>query len=169
MNAREDFVAGVVDGTPVVVGNVPYGIVTGIAMVGAGFSAVQAVSASALVFGGAAQLAVADLLERSAPVGVILRTGLLVNLRLMLYSASLAPQFDDLPGPWRWGLATVLTDPVYALSITRFEERPSTARRWYYLGTAVPIWSSWVAGTVAVAARPSVVETARSRAAALED
>jgi len=28
------------------------------------------------------------------------------------------------------------------------EEQPSTARRWYYLGTAVPIWDSWVAGTV---------------------
>jgi 4-azaleucine resistance transporter AzlC len=143
--ARADAIAGARDVSPVVLGNLPYGIVTGIAMLEAGFSEVQALLLSGLVFGGASQLAAADLVVAGAPLAVVVLTGLVVNARLMMYSASLAPHFRDLSGPWRAGLAAFLTDPVYAVSVNAAGER--RALRWYFIGAVAPVWGSWVVGT----------------------
>lgn len=146
MGAREDALAGARDVSPVVLGNLPYGVVTGVAMIEAGFSELQAVLLSGLVFGGASQLAAADLVVAGAPVAVVVLTGLVVNARLVMYSASLAPHFRELSGAWRAGLAAFVTDPVYAVSVAASgdEER---ALRWYFLGAVAPVWGSWVAGT----------------------
>jgi predicted branched-subunit amino acid permease len=48
-------------------------------------------SSSALLFGGAAQLAAVQLLDQGAAVGMVVLTALVVNARHLLYSASLSP------------------------------------------------------------------------------
>ena len=63
---------------------------------------------SALVIAGAAQFATLELLDAGAPVSVAVGTGLAVNLRMALYSASLVPYLGlapcaigpGLPMPW---------------------------------------------------------------------
>ncbi len=102
-----------------------------------------------VVFAGASQLAAIDLLTDGAALPVIVVTMLVINLRMVMYSASLASYFEDLPLVTRLPVAYLLTDYAYGLSVTRYESEGGVARLWYYLGAALPIWVVWQAATVA--------------------
>jgi 4-azaleucine resistance transporter AzlC len=143
-----DLRAGVTDMAPLLVGLAPFGLVVGVAMVSSGLSVVQALSMSVLVYGGASQLAVADLLTRDAPFVIVAVTALAVNLRFAMLSASIASYFERLPTAWRWLVGVLLVDVLYALSVTTFEREADVDRRWYYLGAGVVLWLGWQAGTV---------------------
>ena len=133
---------------PILVGVAPFGLVVGAAMVSSGLSVPQALGMSVLVYGGAAQLAVVDLLVRDSPFVVVAVTGLVVNLRFAMLSASIASYFRGLPTAWRWVVGTLLVDVLYARSVTTFERDREVDRRWYYLGAGVVTWVGWQAGTV---------------------
>jgi 4-azaleucine resistance transporter AzlC len=134
---------------PLLVGIAPFGLVVGAAMVSSGLSVPQALGMSVLVYGGAAQLAVVDLLARDTPFLVVAVTGLVVNLRFAMLSASIASYFRRLPSAWRWVVGALLVDVLYAVSVTAFERDPGVDRRWYYLGAGAVTWVGWQAGTVA--------------------
>jgi predicted branched-subunit amino acid permease len=145
----DDFRAGVRAALPSLLGLVPFGLVAGIAAVDAGLSPLQAVGLSAVVFAGASQLAAVDLLARDASLVVVVLTAVIINLRMAMYSASIAPHFESLRRRWEVVCSYLLTDVGYALSIAEFTERPTTNRRWYYLGAAGAIWAVWQVTTVA--------------------
>lgn len=145
---RTDFVAGMRDVAPAVVGLVPFGVVTGIAAVDAGIPALQAVAMSAFVFAGASQVAASELIGQNAPVVVIVLTVLVINLRFVMLSASIAPYFERLSGGWKWLSAHLLVDVDYAVSIAKFKADEAVARKWYYLGTALPLWVMWVGASI---------------------
>ena len=65
---------------------------------------------------------------------------LVVNARMLLYSAALAPHTAGWPARWRWLGAYLLADPVYALAITRFTGPTRTARA---IGSATTSPSGW--------------------------
>jgi predicted branched-subunit amino acid permease len=146
VSRRRSFLAGVRAIAPVLVGVVPFGLIAGAGAVAADLSVAQALGLSTIVFAGASQLAAIELLGRDAPLAVVIGTALVINLRMVMYSASIAPYFQDLSARWRALVAYLLTDQAYALSIARF--RTSGASRWYYLGTAVPLWVAFVIMTV---------------------
>ncbi|MFB6193504.1 MAG: AzlC family ABC transporter permease, partial [Halobaculum sp.] len=136
---------------PVVVGIVPFGLVAGATAVGAGLSALQAVALSAVVFAGASQLAMIELFGRDATLAVVVATALIVNARFLMYSASLAPHLAADDSRWRGLAAYLLTDQAFALSVARYADGLAGVdrRRWYYLGTAAPLWVVWQLCTVA--------------------
>ena len=147
MSERADFIAGVRDVAPVVLGIVPFGLVAGAAAVDTGLSGLQAVGLSVVVFAGASQLAAIELLGEGAPLAVVVGTVLVVNLRMLMYSASIAPRFRGVAARWKALVAYLLTDQAYAMSLTTFRER-DVSRRGYYLGTAAPLWVVWQLCTV---------------------
>lgn len=147
MNGRESFLAGVRDVAPALVGNVPFGVIVGVTAVNVGIDPIAAVAMSGLVFAGAAQLAMIDLVAASAPVAIVVLTGLVVNLRYLMYSASIARHFEDRGPGWKATIAALLLDVNYAMSVTRFQDDASVVRRWYYLGLAIPLWVNWIAAT----------------------
>jgi 4-azaleucine resistance transporter AzlC len=100
---------------------------------------------SFIVFAGASQIAAVQLMGVSAPVVVILMSTVLINLRMMMYSASLAPFLRHLGPSWKLPIAYLLTDQAYAFSLLRFSRDPELRRGWYYLGVALPPWIVWVA------------------------
>ncbi|SIQ81868.1 4-azaleucine resistance probable transporter AzlC [Haladaptatus litoreus] len=124
-------------------------MVAGVAAVSAGLSAPLALAMSVFVFAGASQLAAADLIGRSAPAVVVVLTVLIINLRMMMYSASIAPYFKRQSARWKAGLSYFLTDQAYAVSLMKFEQDEETNRRWYYLGVGVSLWVTWQIATVA--------------------
>jgi len=142
-----DYRDGLRDVAPVLVSVVPYGLVVGGAAVAAGFSVTQATGFSLLVNAGASQLAVIDLLGRDAPLAVAVVTALVINARLLMYSASLAPYFRDDPVGWRALGSYFLIDPAYALSIVRLEGDADVDPFRYYLGVATPLLPTWVGST----------------------
>jgi len=129
-------------------GVVPFGMTAGIAAVEAGLDPLMAMGMSLIIFAGAAQLVVAQLIGDGALPLIVVLTALIINLRLVMYSASLAPHFGPLPLPWRASAAYLLTDQAYAVSITRFlHGSVGGPKLWFYLGTAFPLWVIWLAAT----------------------
>jgi predicted branched-subunit amino acid permease len=82
---------------PVLHALIPFRVAFGATAMGSGLSALEALAMSAFVFAGAAQLAAIPLISAGASVAIVVLTVLIVNLRLTLYSASLAPYFRRLP------------------------------------------------------------------------
>jgi len=142
------FRRGVRDVSPLLLGVAPFGLVAGIAAVNAGLDLPQAVGMSVIVFAGASQLAALDLIGNGAPASIVVLTAVVINLRMLMYSASIAPHFRAFAGHVKAGLAYLLTDQAYALSIARFRE-DGLDRAAYYLGTALTLWVVWQITTVA--------------------
>src|SRR5262245_14753548 len=117
----------VLNGLGIVVSAVGFGFVYGLAArTQAGFSPLDVMAMSVLVFAGAAQFAAIGYVAGGLPwlaIGVL--TGLL-NARHVLYSASLAPWFRGRSFGERALAAHVLTDQAFALSSARF--RPQVVR-----------------------------------------
>ena len=105
---------------------------------------------SVFVLSGAAQMAMIELISTGASVAIIVLTVIVISLRLTMYSASLAPHFRRLSAGWKGLLSYLLTDPAYAVSITRFDggETKEPNKRWYFLGAALAVWITWQVGTV---------------------
>ncbi len=139
------FAAGAKATAPVLLALVPFALAFGTTAAGGGLSALEALAMSVFVFAGAAQLAMLPLISAGASVSVIVLTVLVVNLRMALYSASLAPHFRRLPAGWKGLLSYLLTDQAYAAAITRFDEGQTEEvdKRWYYLGAALAVWVAW--------------------------
>jgi len=147
---RAAFVAGATAIVQVLLALLPFGLAFGATATGNGLSPMEALGMSVFVFAGAAQLAVVPLLSAGASVAIVLLTVLVVNLRLTLYSASLASHFGRLPAGWKGLLAYLLSDQAYAATITRFGEGEMEEQNkcWYYLGVALAIWATWQAATM---------------------
>jgi predicted branched-subunit amino acid permease len=104
-------------------------------------------SSSPLLYGGAAQLVSVQLLDVGAGAVFVVLAALVVNARMLLYSASLAPFAAEWPRRWRWAGAYVLVDPTYALAMGRFgkPDRGGAARDRlsYYLAVGITVWVGW--------------------------
>ncbi|WP_277555057.1 AzlC family ABC transporter permease [Halobaculum limi] len=143
---------GVRDALPLLLGIIPFALVAGVAGIEAGLTPVQTVGLSVVVFAGASQLAIIDLLSRDAALGVVFLTAIVINLRMLMYSASIAPYFRRLSVRVRTACAYLLTDQAFALSLARYttdsDRDTATRRPYYYLGVALTLWVVWQAGTV---------------------
>lgn len=140
---RDAFRRGVIDVLPVMLGVVPFGLIAGIAAVEAGLGLAEALGFSVIYFAGASQLAALDLIGRDATALAAIATAAIINARMLMYGASLAPQLAHLPLRQRIGAAYLLVDQVYALSVVRWGREPTMPRLPYYLGTALPLWVGW--------------------------
>lgn len=136
--------------SPLLLGVAPFGVVAGATVVEIGLDLPEAVGFSTVIFAGASQLAALDLLGRDATFAVAAVTALVINLRMLMYAASMAPYFGPLPLRRRALGAYLLTDQAYALTITRLGREPAF-RDWFafYLGAGTTLWITWQAMTVA--------------------
>ena len=143
------FRAGLRASSPVLLGVFPFGVVTGVAMAAGGIPPLEAILMSFIVFAGASQLAATQLLGSFAPVAVVLLTVLFINLRFVMYSASMRTHLAGLPFRWRLGLGYMLSDNAYALCITRYTQHPEEPdKHWYCLGVSLPVWLTWQVATI---------------------
>src|SRR6266540_5271476 len=115
------FWAGVRAEIPLEIGGFPFGMIYGALALNAGLSTAAAQMMSSIVFAGSAQFITAQLVHDSTPGLVIVLTIAVVNLRHMLYSASLAPYLASLSIRWKALLSYLLTDEAYAPSIVHYE------------------------------------------------
>src|SRR4030065_1712488 len=106
---RSSFWVGVRAEFPLLVGVFPFGLIYGVLAIEAGLSLAQAQSLSWMVFAGSSQFLAAQLVHAAVPGMVIVITIAIVNLRHMLYSASLAPYLRKLSSGWKLLLAYLLT------------------------------------------------------------
>ncbi len=107
MNAtpRSQFFAGVRDLLPILMGVAPFGLIYGMAAVNANIPPLQAFLMSSIVFSGSAQFAGTQLIANGALASVVIFSILVVNLRHVMYSATIAPHFKNLSIRWKSFLA----------------------------------------------------------------
>lgn len=143
---RSAFIEGVRVQTPFILGNVPFGMITGAAAISAGVDPWLGMAMSVIMFAGAAQLAAISLMAQHAPAGIVVLTVLVVNLRMMMYSAAVAPYFRHTPTLRKWLFAYLLTDHAFALLTTRFDkDRVPQHVDAYYFGFTSAMWCGWQA------------------------
>jgi 4-azaleucine resistance transporter AzlC len=140
---------GVKTALPLLPGIVPFALVAGVTAADVGLSLPQAVGLSVIVFAGASQLAALELLGENSPLLVVVATAAIINLRLVMYSASIAPHFRTLPARLKALASYVLTDQAFALSVAKYAESPDIGKVGYYLGISAALWIAWQVGTVA--------------------
>ncbi len=137
---------------PLLIGIVPFGLIAGATPDTIGLGAGYAVAASSVVFAGAAQLAMFDQLEAGAAVPVVVATALMINLRMLMYGASLAPLLAGSSTRERVASSYLLTDQAYAITLARFGPDPSESSRAdrvrFYLSGGFFLWATWQVSTV---------------------
>jgi predicted branched-subunit amino acid permease len=150
---------------PICISVAAYGVVWGVLAGQAGMTLAEVVLMSGIVLAGASQFVAADLWTPTPPlpVGAIIIATLIVNLRLMLMSATLRPIFAGWPA-WRAALATFfVSDESWALTMGEIDKRQKrdpfligsgephgalhgTAA--FLIGAGVATWVSWFLSTV---------------------
>lgn len=151
---RAAFLRGMRIIAPGTVATAVWGLVTGVAMVKTGLTQAEALGMTLLVYAGSAQLAALPLIAAGAPVWVVLATALVVNLRFVIFSATLQPYFQRLSFGRRVLLGYLTTDLGVAVFVSRYgdckpEERGSTEQVWVFIGMACANWLAWQPMSVA--------------------
>ena len=136
--------AGARDTLPMMVGAAPFGMIFG-TLAGAGpLAAWQGQLMSLGVFAGSSQFIAIGLIAGHAGVLVIWFTTFIVNLRHMLYAASLLPRVAHLPAHWRWTLGFLMTDETFAVMNGYYSKHPDTPLgHWYFLGSGLGMYANW--------------------------
>ncbi len=144
MRMNKDFIAGVRGTLPILIGVIPFAMITGVAAASVGLTFFETLGMSVLVFAGASQLVVFQLMSTGSPWIIMVLTAWVVNLRFTMYSATLAPYLQKLSTARKALLAYMLSDQAFGISLSHFVgTKEEIDHRWYYFGSALLIWVAW--------------------------
>jgi 4-azaleucine resistance transporter AzlC len=142
-----EFFHGMRDQFPILMGVVPFGVIFGALARSTGIPALESQAFSLLIFAGSSQFIAAGLVGDGAPAIVVVLTIMLVNLRHILYSATLAPHLAKLRLRWKIVLSWLLTDEAFVVAAVRYRRSEEGYPHWYFLGTGLTLWGSWQIST----------------------
>lgn len=134
-------------GLPILLGYAPVGAAYGILATSYGLTAWQAVASSATALAGAGQFIGLTLMHAAAPVSGVIAATTVVNLRYVLFGATLAPHLRGTPVLGQAALAFSMTDETFAVNID--DLRRGFGDPWTMAGVGAIAWLGWVAGTAA--------------------
>jgi len=141
--------AGARDTVPMLVGAAPFGMIFGALVGTTELAPWQGQMMSLGVFAGSSQFIAIGLLASHTSLLVIWFATLIVNLRHMLYGASLLPHVRHLPPRWRWLLGFLLTDETFAVVDSYYRQHPHDPQaHWYFLGSGLAMYLNWQCWTL---------------------
>ncbi len=143
------FASGARDTLPMLVGAAPFGMIFGTLVATTPLAAWQGQLMSLSVFAGSSQFIAVGLVAGHAGMLVIWLTTFIVNLRHMLYAATLLPHVAHLPARWRWTLGFLMTDETFAVMNSYYSKRTDPRLgHWYFLGSGLSMYANWQAWTL---------------------
>ncbi len=158
MHMNKDFAAGVRGSLPILIGVIPFAMITGVGAVSVGMTLFEAAGMSVVVFAGASQLVVFQLMSAGSPWIIMVLTAWVINLRFTMYSATLAPYLQKLSTGQKALLAYMLSDQAFGVSLSHFvSAKEKVNHRWYYFGSALTIWVAWQVSAIIGALLGSLV------------
>ena len=160
VTAREGFLRGAHELLTATPGIFAWGLVTGVAMVKSGLGVFEATVLSLLAYAGSAQLAALPLMMSAAPLWLIFLTATIVNLRFVVYSTMMRPQFSKISARRKLWLGAFLADIMFVKFSTLLQRDPQYPQRVaYFFGGASANWVIWqissIAGIVAATTIPT--------------
>ena len=121
-------------------GTVPFGVMLGVTVTTTGSDPLAELIGGAAIYGGSAQLTAITLLGRGLDLVAVVLAAVVVNARLLLYSAALGDRFRRQPTLFRWFAPHFIIDQTYLMVSARPElEGPRSAATGG--GWAAPSWS----------------------------
>jgi Predicted branched-chain amino acid permease (azaleucine resistance) len=143
---RSDFLEGARQIVPVMLSTVPFAMLFGAVAAGNGLSVGEASLMSLTMYAGASQLVGIELFGHHVPAWLIILSVFAVNFRHILYSAAIGPFVSRFTLPQQAAAFFLLTDPQFALTLTRNETGKPVTFAWY-MGLGLPLYVSWNALT----------------------
>lgn len=149
---RTAFLRGLLAALPMTVVVGPFALLFGVVATEAGLNVAETMLFSVSVFAGASQFAAMQTMQENAPVLVVLATALAVNLRMVMYSVTLAPHFGELPLRSRALMAYFLVDQSFATTVAEIDRRPgmdAREKRAVFFGAVVAVAPLWFVASLA--------------------
>ena len=148
--SKASFFEGAKKSVPIMVGYMPLGLAFGVIAREKGLTVIQTALMSLTSFTGSGQFIAVGLLGAGVGIPAILLTNFLVNLRYLLFSASMAPVVRKLPSLVQAVLAFGITDETFAVNMAEFDRKE--ADRDFMLGVNIFSHLSWTVNSAIGAA-----------------
>ena len=142
---RRDVALGARTMAPWLAGVIPFGLAIGVSAAQADIPTLAGWLTGPLIYGGSAQAATIGMLDVGATPLVIVAAALIINIRFIFYSATMARHWQGTPWWWRLLAAYLLVDPSLAVGLDGYRRLAGDRAHAHYLGGAVLLWVSWLA------------------------
>jgi predicted branched-subunit amino acid permease len=144
---RTAFRAGALDCATLLPSYIPFGLVCGVAAVNAGLGEMGALALAAFAFAGSSQAVLTQFISSGAPLFIAILSGLVLNLRMAVYSAAISPRIAGASKKQRILWALFLVDQTFLSNEARHQRGDFMAKDQplaYYLGCASMLWPWWI-------------------------
>ena len=142
------FLRGIFDVSPLMIPVVPFGLIFGVLSIDIGFSPIETMGMSLIVFGGASQIVLLQLFSGGASSLVIISSVGAVNSRHLLYGAVVSEHLSDLKLVWKIVISYFLVDQAFASSNLYFKKNKNSNRYFHLLGGGMTCWVTWQTTTL---------------------
>jgi len=137
----QEFSAGAVAILPVLIATIPIALLFGTLAAAKGLSPIEVWLMSATVYAGALQFVAIDQWADPTPLGLLMFTALVVNIRHVLMGDSIGRSMAGFSRPAKYAAMFVLTDEGWAFAERRV--RSGTLTPAYCFGIGVSMWLNW--------------------------
>ena len=141
------FLKGIMDVSPLMIPVVPFGLIFGVLAIDVGFSPLETMAMSLIIFGGASQIVLLQLFSGGASSLVIISSVGAVNSRHLLYGAVVSEHLSDLKLIWKIIISYFLIDQAFAISNNYLKKNKNSNRYFHLVGGGVTCWLIWQSTT----------------------
>ncbi|MNM88731.1 Inner membrane protein YgaZ [compost metagenome] len=145
---KEEFIRGVKDCVPTLLGYLSIGFAAGIIEKTAGLSIMEICLLSVLVYAGSAQFIFAGMVSTGSSIVGIITTVCFVNLRHLLLSAALSPYFRQLSSVKNAMIGVLLTDETFGVASSEVARSNQLNHSWMQ-GLNLTAYLNWIAANLA--------------------
>ena len=143
------FLRGMIDILPLIIPVIPFGIIFGAIGIELGFGPYLTYATSIIIFSGASQIAILQLLSAGASSLVAVTSSSVISTRHLLYGAVVSQHLNQLSIYWKIFLSYLLTDQAFAVSNEYFKKNTNNIFKHYHLvGSGFTLWFIWQLTTV---------------------
>ena len=137
------FLKGITDVSPLMIPVVPFGLIFGVLAIDVGFSPLETMGMSLIIFGGASQIVLLQLFSGGASSLVIISSVGAVNSRHLLYGAVVSEHLSGLKLVWKIIISYFLVDQAFARSNEYFKNNEDKNKYFHLVGGGITCWVIW--------------------------
>ena len=142
------FLRGIFDVSPLMIPVVPFGLIFGVLAIDIGFSPLETMGMSLIIFGGASQIVLLQLFSGGASSLVIISSVGAVNSRHLLYGAVVSEHLSDLKLIWKIIISYFLIDQAFAISNEYLKKNKQSNKYFHLVGGGATCWVIWQSTTL---------------------
>ena len=137
------FLKGIIDVSPLMIPVVPFGLIFGVLSIEIGFTPLETMGMSIIIFGGASQIILLQLFSGGASSLVIISSVGAVNSRHLLYGAVVSEHLSELKLIWKIIISYFLVDQAFARSNEYFKKNSDKNKYFHLVGGGITCWVIW--------------------------